>query len=428
MGAPVVHGVHLLLWALDHWISQPMRLVSISAAFRKPVYLAREVELDTVEETPGRAKLVVRTVEGSALEATIEYALGSTSPFTLATTSWPERVSPNAPSQEEVATARGQIVLALDESLARARFPRAMSFLGAGQVAELLAVTRLVGMMCPGRHSLLGGIELRESAAGQREMSYEVSTFTPKYSRVAIAIRGPSLAGSVEAFHRPPPPSLAMTAVIEAVPRDVTRGQRALVIGGSRGIGEAFAKAIAAGGGDVCLTYRHGIDEATRVVGEIRAAGLSASAIQYDVTAPTDLRASWPLSGAPTHLYYLATPTLFSIRKGVAFDQAELDLLLRYFVFGLSDAVSSCFAAGAERLVVWSPSTTMLDRAQGGAAYCIAKAAMEELCRHLPQMLPVTVHAPRLGRIDTDQTTGLIALPASPALPVVIEQLQRLAG
>ncbi|HWU86832.1 MAG TPA: hypothetical protein VN253_06140, partial [Kofleriaceae bacterium] len=62
----------------------------------------------------------------------------------------------------------------------------------------------------------------------------------------------------------------------------------------------------------------------------------------------------------------------------------------------------------------------------GGAAYCAAKAAMEELCRHLPQLLPVVVHAPRLGRVDTDQTASLIALPPAPALDAALVHLRAL--
>jgi NAD(P)-dependent dehydrogenase (short-subunit alcohol dehydrogenase family) len=66
----------------------------------------------------------------------------------------------------------------------------------------------------------------------------------------------------------------------------------------------------------------------------------------------------------------------------------------------------------------------------GGAAYRIAKAAMEELCHHLPALLPaaaaVTVHAPRLGRVDTDQTASLISLPPAPALDAAVSHLRRL--
>jgi hypothetical protein len=94
----------------------------------------------------------------------------------------------------------------------------------------------------------------------------------------------------------------------------------------------------------------------------------------------------------------------------------------------LLETVRAVLARGGERLVVWTPSTVMLDGSGAGIAYCVAKAAMEELCRQLPSILPVVVHAPRLGRIDTDQTMGLIRVPAAPALATVIEQLRSLGA
>ena len=60
----------------------------------------------------------------------------------------------------------------------------------------------------------------------------------------------------------------------------------ALVTGGSRGIGAATARALAAAGHPVAVGYRSGADEALAVVAQIEEAGGRAVAIQGDVTAP----------------------------------------------------------------------------------------------------------------------------------------------
>ena len=67
----------------------------------------------------------------------------------------------------------------------------------------------------------------------------------------------------------------------------------------------------------------------------------------------------------------------------------------------------------------------MLDAPVAGASYCIPKAAMEELCRHLPLLFPVTVHSPRLGRVETDQTASLVQISGVSALEVALEQLKQ---
>ncbi len=69
-------------------------------------------------------------------------------------------------------------------------------------------------------------------------------------------------------------------------------GKRALVTGASRGIGAAIAKALAAEGADVAITYEKSEGSAAEVVGAIKAKGRKAVAIQADSANPAAVEAS----------------------------------------------------------------------------------------------------------------------------------------
>jgi 3-oxoacyl-[acyl-carrier protein] reductase len=69
-------------------------------------------------------------------------------------------------------------------------------------------------------------------------------------------------------------------------------GKIAVVTGGSRGIGAAIAKRLAADGANVAITYTKGADAAASVVKEIECAGRKALAIQADAADADAVKAA----------------------------------------------------------------------------------------------------------------------------------------
>ncbi|HEV7328180.1 MAG TPA: SDR family NAD(P)-dependent oxidoreductase, partial [Bosea sp. (in: a-proteobacteria)] len=69
-------------------------------------------------------------------------------------------------------------------------------------------------------------------------------------------------------------------------------GKKALVTGGSRGIGAATALRLAQDGADVALTYERARDQAEAVADKIRALGRKAVVLQADSADPAALTAA----------------------------------------------------------------------------------------------------------------------------------------
>ncbi|HUS60350.1 MAG TPA: 3-oxoacyl-ACP reductase family protein [Nevskiaceae bacterium] len=61
-------------------------------------------------------------------------------------------------------------------------------------------------------------------------------------------------------------------------------GKKALVTGGSRGIGKGIALALATQGADVAVNYRSNVEEAQKVVEQIKQMGRQAFSVQADVS------------------------------------------------------------------------------------------------------------------------------------------------
>jgi glucose 1-dehydrogenase len=69
------------------------------------------------------------------------------------------------------------------------------------------------------------------------------------------------------------------------------KGRKALVTGGSSGIGEAIARYLAASGAAVAINYHSEAEEAQKIVDDIKAANGEAFAIQADVSKEDHVKA-----------------------------------------------------------------------------------------------------------------------------------------
>jgi glucose 1-dehydrogenase len=83
-------------------------------------------------------------------------------------------------------------------------------------------------------------------------------------------------------------PPVVMPACEE---RRILAGQKALVTGGSSGIGRAVAIALGGAGADVVVNYRSGEEEAREVVDAIKEKGSDAVAVQADVSKEDQVQA-----------------------------------------------------------------------------------------------------------------------------------------
>ncbi len=433
-GETVHHGVHVLMTALDHVFGKVagcIELQDISASFHAPLPTSARFEVEIREESEERLEFVLVHDLQKIQTVKLTYSEIDQLPE-------PNNARPGPADEcielsfEEASRAEGLAVLSIDQHTLRALFPNLNRAVPGAQCAALVAATRIVGMQCPGLHSVFVKLKLEfgpKEYHSATELNFRTSRADQKSSYLEISLQGSGIAGVVSALYRPRPVDQATYSDIKSVLKSGEfGGQRALIIGGSRGLGEVTAKSIAAGGGDACITYRSGSLDAQKIVDEIAAHGGRCRAFRLDVRdipdrLPEGIEAGW----VPSHLYYFATPKILPNKSG-AWDAAISSKFLDYYVAGLKETVAAVYRFWSpESLDVIYPSSVYIDDEEPGMAeYGEAKLKGEQLGAKLQtEFAGLTFLSYRLNAVDTDQTQTFWDLAARPALPEVLTMLRR---
>ena len=427
-GEPIVHGVHTLLRVLDALAAvepELQRATSVKAKFLRAVYVGDSMATEITARSPARWR-VRGSVDGQDVVAvTIGFGAATQLPpleAGAARTLSPVTQPLNLPSQQMLGYG-GRIAYSCEGW--GELFPHAVECLGAPRVGALACASYIVGMLVPGLYSMFFeldvGLAERDAAP---QLSFLSGALDPDFRSLPIEVRGGGIGGTLRALQRLPPaqqPALQSIAA-RVTPREFV-GTRALVVGGSRGLGELTAKILAAGDAEVTITYAAGARDAAAIAVELTAAGKRCNVVRYDVREPAA-----PQLGAidPTHVYYFPTPAIFR-RKAGFLDPLRRAEFEDFYVQGFANLIEAC--PHPETLRVFYPSSVAVAFDQRPAEmleYAMAKAAGEILCEELARRYEgMRVVTTRLPRLPTDQTASVMQVetadPLEVLLPVVRE-------
>lgn len=440
-GRPVIHGVHHMLRVCDAVFAQlgssrQTSFRNLKAAFLAPVSVGQVIDYKCqLSESEGAFDVSAFCGDKTILALNVQ--LGEKCDKTLALpvkNLCPPKDAPILQAFPPHDT-EGVCDLYLDEATCQKLFPNLMAALKPEQIALLLSCTRIVGMKCPGMHSIFSRMNLEFSADKVTDVTAGQIHYFENYkdARVQImklGVKSENMTGLLDTFFRPMPVAqLSYAELCTRVTPNVFIGRRALIIGGSRGVGETTAKILAAGGADVIVTYNHGLAEAQAIEREISDKSLPGScrAIQLDVCNVSSLSVLYFADGKlPTHIYFFASPYIQDNRS-TSWDSELYSKFCRYYLQAFSEIVTLYAGAAqeAENLSFFYPSTIYIEKPEKGfSEYTVAKAAGEALCVQLASRYRTSRFvAPRLARMATDQTLSIIPIKSESTFDVMYKAL-----
>ena len=202
-------------------------------------------------------------------------------------------------------------------------------------------------------------------------------------------------------------------------------GKTALVTGGSRGIGAAIARRLAAAGASVIINYTKNADAAAQVIEELRGGGGIARALQADLSDPAQIECLFAEARAQLGAIHLLVNNAGAAEyrpletSDAAFYDAIFNVNVRGALLCCREAVRHFGDAGG-RIINISSSLTE-SPTPNASVYAASKAALESLTKFLaaelgPKNILVNAISPGVTRtemlsqvLSPEMQAGLIA-------------------
>ncbi|MDG1945191.1 MAG: MaoC/PaaZ C-terminal domain-containing protein [Halioglobus sp.] len=449
-GQTLIHGVFGTLRALDLWLAHTddshCALARLKVKYSRPA--SQGMKLSVSADTSGdaiRLEVFASGVRCQIIEFEVsrDQAHAAAQPIDpLGSACIENSVTCRDTTIADCMELADTVELFWNNELAASLLPNASKLLPQSQLATIVASTQIVGMKCPGLHSIFAQLQLKFLPANtdaisrqNTHLNYEVLKADARIDQVQLTLSNAYCHGTLEAFFRARPAQQArFEAIAELVSQDEFSNQNALIIGGSRGLGEVITKVLAAGGANVMMTYAAGKDDAFNVSAEIAEHRPAPPVCQLDVLEGAISHHTEEFCAAVSHIYYLASPI---IARGDSnrWDENLFSKYCDYYVNGLAQLLHQVrqFSSHETPIQLFIPSSIFLDdsttAAKGFDEYIAAKSAAEAYVRRFENTHSNwSVVAPRLPRLHTDQTSGIKNINEQSTLEVIIEQLKKEFG
>ena len=422
-GGILVHGIHTVIWALDCFFrnSATKNICALKTQFFKPIYLGQKLSivLENIDTKRDVIKVYDKELLVSIIVETSDIAFGDKIVDGVYSFEFPKEFKYN--------DLTNVLPISLSEKKILSRFPHICKSVGLEVVSNIIGLSRLVGMECPGIDSLFAGFNIKFTHVNEvdpNRIYWSISKYHGNHAPINISVKSSVMEGFISAFIRPKPVTqLAFGQISNFTKNRIDLSNTySIIIGGSRGLGEVTSKIIASYGGNVIVTYYNGQNEAIEICEDINSNSQEKLAVPLylNVENPRNLLDYISDNAIQVDvIYYFATPKI----KGVSSIELEKDMLNifnSYYTVYFSSILKLLEDNLTNKIKIFYPSTVFLNTGNMNLMeYVLAKKSAEIFIEHVScrlKNIEIIVH--RLEMLNTDQNNSVF--PVETEDPLII--------
>lgn len=408
-GQPIVHGVHIVLWALDVYEIKLKLNHKIDISFKSQVNLNEEIYATYNKRTN---RLLVTDYDNKKIYCDIlikkQHDKKSLNPKNRRVVFKTNNIKPDEPkiSEIQLETKHYDLYGGDKAEMGEVLFPFLVKDIGLNIVYELACISSIVGMKIPGKHSLFINLTVDFSSFSNEKSYLMVSSKHEKLNLISLSYFGKNLQADIRAFFRPKPAKQKSVSDLTKKYKNISslKASRVLVIGGSRGIGAYVVKLCSIMGADVTFTYNSNIADAQNIIKQISRNGGKAKLYKLNITNLDNLN---KIKGIFDQVYYFATPKISqNLSDKVNFIQEKN---YRMFYVDAFKEILTMFISKNKNTRFLYPSTTYItDNKSAFKEYIKMKLKGESLCKEFIDRNNAKIFYPRIPPLDTDQNLSIL--------------------
>ena len=241
-GQQIVHGVNILITALKLLKNYNTKIRVISCEFKEPVFLYKKITFFKIENNSSTTILVKSNKEIKTI---------------ISINNDIHNIYKNDSIKFYSSKKNKKFLINRNKFLLPKNYLGLKKFFNIEQIKEILSLSFFIGMIYPGKYSLISGLHInfRKNLIANSNICFSMIKIDQRINKSIIEFQG-NITGNIFAFSYKIPNFKNIKKLKKKIqPNNLLKNKNSLIIGRSRGLGEITSKILSILGSKIYLTY-----------------------------------------------------------------------------------------------------------------------------------------------------------------------------